>query len=174
MKQTNRKSPPPHLARLAAILLLALPAGPAMAEQCDASHIKVTKVFPLGPLNENDAGGTIISFELEGCDNLGSTGMPRDYRIHFCAEIFDSTPCNANETDCLANNVAGARGILGDTFEVAGEFKVCTHIATTELFQNALVIPYNNDFVDVGQNAIFVIMRNPTRVLHIPIMDDDD
>ncbi len=149
-------------------------AGPAVAQQCDASHIVMTKAFPSGPLEENYAAGTIIRFELKGCDNPGSTATPRDHPIPFCAEIFDSTPCNANATGCLANNVAGPRGVLtGTTFKRGSGFTVCSEIATTEFFQSAIVIQYNNNFVDVGQNSIFAVMRNPTRHLHIPILDDD-
>ncbi len=154
-------------------LTLALPAA-VMAERCDASHIVMTKTFPSGPVNENQAGGAIIQFGLEGCDNPGSTVTPRDYPIPFCAEIFDSTPCNANARDCLANNVAGARGVLVVTgIERVGEFKVCAYIAETDSRQSLIVFPYNNNFVDVRQNAIFAIMRHPTRHLHIPIQDDD-
>ena len=172
MNQTNNNPPP--LARLAILLLLALPAGPAVAQQCDASHIVMTKVFPSGPLLENTQGGTVIRFGLEGCGNPGSTATPRAYRVPFCAEIFDTTPCNANATGCLPNNVAGARGVLeGTGFKRIGGFTACSHIATTERFQSAIVIQYNNDFVDVGQNSIYVIMRNPTRHLRIPIQDDD-
>ncbi len=177
---TRLTLPPPldrltaGLATALAVSLLALPVGPALAEPCDASHIKVIKAFPSGPLREDNTNGTIIQFRLGECDNHGSTVMPRDHPIPFCAEIFDSTPCNANARGCLANNVAGARGVLTVTgIERVGEFKVCSRIVETESFQSIIVYQYNNDFVDVGQNAIFVIMRNPTRHLRIPIVDDD-
>ncbi len=166
-----------HMTRRAAgvaILLLGLGGAAVGAEQCDASHIVVTKAFPPGPLTEDFAAGAIIRFELEECDNLGSFDTPRDYQIPFCAEIFDTTPCNANARNCLANNVAGARGILPvSNIKRVGEFKVCSAIPTTERFVSAIVFQYNNNFVDVGKNSIFAIMRNPTRVLHIPIQDDD-
>ncbi len=171
--------PPPPLARLKALLatlamLLGLGGAAVGAEQCDASHIVMTQPFPTEPLMENSPSGAIIRFKLEGCDNLGSFEMPRDYPIPFCAEIFDTTPCNANARNCLANNVAGARGVLvmSDVKRV-GEFKVCSTIDVGESFKSVIVIQYNNNFVDVGENSIFAIMRNPTRHLRVPIQDDD-
>ncbi len=177
MNQTNRKSPPPPpLARLAAILLLALPAGPAVAQQCNASHIALSQGFPLGgmPAAEGLTGGIIVRFRLEGCGNLGSTATPRDYRIPFCAEFFDTTPCDAAATGCLSNNVAGASGLLpGLNWKDAGEFKWCASIAETERFVSALLTAHENTFPDKGANALYVIMRNPTRTLRIPIRDND-
>ncbi len=171
--------PPPPTARLTALaatlaLLLGLGGAAVGAEQCDASHIVMTKTFPPGPLMEDDPNGTIIAFILEECDNFGTFETPRDYPIPFCAEIFDTTPCDANARNCLSNNVAGARGVLPvGGIKRVGEFKVCSTIVETEGFVSVIVYPYNNKLVDVGENSIFAIMRNPTRHLRIPIQDDD-
>ena len=174
MKQTNRKSPPP-LARLAAILLLALPAGPAMAEQCNASHIGLYQGFPMAGTSavEGTVGGVIVQFILENCDNFGSFETPREYRIPFCAEFFDTTPCDDSATDCLSNNVAGASGLQGDRWQDAGEFKRCNVMTEAEGFTSALLTPRENGFRDKGENSLYVIMRNPTRHLRIPIRDND-
>ncbi len=166
-----------HMTRRAAgvaTLLLGLGGAAVEAEQCDASHIVMTQPFPIGPLMENSPTGAIIRFDLEGCDNLGSFASPRDYQIPFCAEIFDTTPCNANARNCLANNVAGASGVLVVSgIKRVGEFKVCSVIDVRESFKSVILYQYNNNFVDVGKNVIHAIMRNPTRHLHIPIQDDD-
>ena len=42
-----------------------------------------------------------------------------------------------------------------------------------EGFASALLTPRENSFEDVGENSLYVIMRNPTRHLRIPIRDND-
>ncbi len=118
--------------------------------------------------------GIIARFQLEGCDNPGSPGTPREYRIPFCAEFFDTTPCDATATDCLSNNVAGASGLLrGVIWKAAGGFKGCANIAETASFASAILTAHDNTIQDKGENSLYVIMRNPTRTLRIPIRDDD-
>ncbi len=165
----------PPLAKLAILLLLALPAGPAMAEQCNASHIELSQAFPLAgmPATEGTASGVIVRFALENCDNPGSFETPREYRIPFCAEFFDTTPCDAAATGCLSNRVAGASGLLGDRWQDAGEFKRCNTMTEAEGFTSALLTPHENAFSDKGENSLYVIMYNPTRHLRIPIRDND-
>ncbi len=172
--KTLHNTPPP-LAKLAILLLLALPAGPAMAEQCNASHIELSRGFPPEgmPVIEGTVGGLIIWFLLENCDNPGSFETPREYRIPFCAEFFDTTPCDAAATDCLSNQVAGASGLLGDRWQDAGEFKRCNTMTESEGFTSALLTPRENGFKDKGENSLYVIMYNPTRHLRIPIRDND-
>ena len=146
---------------LAAVLLLALPAWPAMAEQCSASHIQVNQAFPLvgTPAVEGVSGGVIIRFSLAGCDNPGSFDTPREYQVPFCVEIFDTTPCDDGPNNCLANNVAGASGILGAGWNNAGEFKRCTAIAERESFASALITAHDNSFPDTGKNSIYAIIE---------------
>ncbi len=166
-----------HMTRRAAgvaTLLLGL-GGPAVAQQCDASHIKLYQGFPMSGMaaTEGTAGGVIVQFFLENCDNFGSFETPRDYRIPFCAEFFDTTPCDAGATNCLPNNVAGASGVMGDRWKDAGAFKRCNTMTEAEGFTSALLTPHDNSVRDTGENSIYVIMRNPTRHLRIPIRDND-
>ncbi len=167
--------PPPPLARLAAILLLALSAGPAVAEQCNASHIELYQGFPMEGASavEGTVSGVIVQFFLENCDNFGSFENPREYRIPFCAEFFDTTPCDADATGCLSNNVAGASGLFGDRWQNAGGFKRCNTMTEAEGFTSALLTPRENGFQDERENSLYVIMYNPTRHLRIPIRDND-
>ncbi len=156
-------------------MLLAMLAAPAMAEQCDASHIVLTKTFPATDfVNENSTAGVIFRFALEGCDNLGSVGTPREYRIAFCAEFFDTTRCNDGETNCLSNGVAGARGLSGTTWTSAGAFKRCAYVSETESFISALMLPYNNNFRDDGQNSLYAMMnKGRFQYIRLSIIDDE-
>ena len=147
-----------------------------MAEQCNASHIELSQAFPSEgmPAVEGATGGVIIWFILEGCDNFGSFETPREYRIPFCSEFFDTTPCDATATGCLSNNVAGASGLNpAGRWRDAGEFKRCNTMTEAEGFTSALLTPHDNGFPDKGQNSLYVIMYNPTRHLRIPIRDND-
>ncbi len=146
-----------------------------MAEQCNASHIEFSQAFPSEgmPAVEGATGGVIIWFTLEDCDNFGSFETPREYRIPFCAEFFDTTECDDSDTGCLSNNVAGASGLLGARWQDAGEFKRCNTMTEAEGFTSALLTPRENSFPDIGENSIYVIMYNPTRHLRIPIRDND-
>ncbi len=151
-------------------------AGPAVAEQCTASHIVLRQAFPLQGASavEGTPAGVIIRFALENCDNPGSMNTPREYPISFCAEIFDTTPCDDSTASCLDNNVAGASGLLSaTTWQSAGDFKRCTTITERVNFTSALLTPHDNGFRDTGENSIYAIMYTPTRHLRIPISDND-
>ncbi len=146
-----------------------------MAEQCNASHIELSQAFPSAgtPAVEGTPTGVIVWFRLENCDNFGSIQTPREYRIPFCAEFFDTTPCDDGAANCLDNNVAGASGLFGARWQDAGEFKRCNTMTESEDFTSALLTPHDNSFQDQGENSLYVIMYNPTRYLRIPITDND-
>ncbi len=153
---------------------LALPSA-VMAEQCNASHIRLSLAFPPAgtPVDEGSPGGVIVWFLLEDCDNPGDFETPREYRIPFCVEFFDTTQCDDSTTSCLDNHVAGASGLQGARWQDAGRFKRCNTLTEAEGFTSGLLTPHDNGFRDKGENSIYVIMYNPTRVLRIPIRDND-
>ncbi len=168
--------PPPPLTKSATFFLLAVLAGPAVAEQCTAAHIVLSQAFPLGGVSATEGviGGAIIGFALDNCDNPGSIDTPREYPISFCAEIFDTTQCDDSTAGCLDNNVAGASGLIGgNTWRNAGDFKRCTAITERVNFASALLTPHDNGVQDTEENSIYAIMYNPTRHLRIPISDND-
>ena len=68
----------------------------------------------------------------------------------------------------------GPAAFRATRWEDAGAFKRCTTMTEREEGGiSALITPHENSVRDTGENAIYVIMRNPTRYLRIPIRDND-
>ncbi len=162
------KLPPPPLAKLATLFLLIILAMPVQAQQCNESHIVLSR-----STSDTVAEGShsLFVFMVENCDKTS-----RQYEIPFCVEFFDTTQCSSNDQTCMVNKVAGDSGVRqfpSPGWKKANGFKRCNSFAPNVNIMSVYVRAKNNDFKDEMQNLIHVIMRNPTRYTGVIITDND-